>query len=78
MTFDPDKAVRDPSAFYSHPQQVLDDGRLSAGQKYKVLKAMEADAVELMTASNENMPGGEQLDLEAVRAALRKLENATS
>lgn len=77
MTFDPEKATKNPSAYYSHPEQVLDDDRLSKEQKYNVLKTMEADAIELMTATEENMPGGEQLDLEDVRAALRTLEPAS-
>lgn len=77
MTFDPEKAIRNPSAFYSDPQQVLDDERLTSDQKYRVLKTMEADAIELMTATAENMAGGEQLDLEAVRAALRSLEHSS-
>lgn len=78
MTFDPERAIRSPSHYYSDPQQVLDDSRLTAEQKYKVLKAMETDAIELMTAVEENMPGGEELDLEAIRTALHTLENELS
>lgn len=74
MTFDPEKAISRPSHYYSNPQQVLEDSRLTADQKFKVLKTMEADAIELMTATAENMAGGEEMDLEAIRAALRELE----
>ncbi|MFP3943641.1 MAG: hypothetical protein ACLFWF_07100 [Alphaproteobacteria bacterium] len=78
MTFDPGKAIRDPSAYYRHPQQVLDDDRLTGDQKHRALKTMEADAIELMTATEENMGGGEdRMDLESIRAALRTLETSS-
>ncbi|MDN7124150.1 hypothetical protein [Pseudidiomarina terrestris] len=65
--------LKDPSAVYDKPQDVLDDGNLSRDEKCEILKQWEYDAVELQVATEENMPGPEDSTLDDILAAKQKL-----
>lgn len=53
-----------PSTQFSDPGEVLDDPELSKEEKERALDTWEQDAQQLMTASNEGMPGKEDLQAE--------------
>lgn len=67
-------ALKDPAAFFESPEAVLDDQRLTAGQKKAVLEQWKQDAQLLEKAAAENMAGGEPNMLHRVSEALLKLE----
>lgn len=54
---DVDAAVLDPTRFYERPKEVLDDGRLDAAAKRRILESWALDAQRLSEAEAENMPG---------------------
>jgi hypothetical protein len=49
-----------PSTQFSKPAEVLDDAELSREDKKTALDTWEQDARQLMTASNEGMPGKQE------------------
>jgi hypothetical protein len=49
--------VTNPSTHFSHPSDVLADQELSRQEKASALATWEQDSRQLMTASNEGMPG---------------------
>jgi hypothetical protein len=51
------KKVANPSNFFSRPRDVLNDEQLSRAEKRSALETWEQDSRQLMTASNEGMPG---------------------
>ncbi len=65
--------VQDPSAWFDRPDQVLTASGLTDAQKIEVLRAWELDARQLMTATEENMPGGEESKLDSVLDSLKRL-----
>lgn len=65
--------LTDPTAHFDRPADVLTATALSHEQKLQVLERWEADARELMVASDESMGGGEPARLDEVHAALRQL-----
>ncbi|RUO63515.1 hypothetical protein [Pseudidiomarina insulisalsae] len=65
--------LKDPSAAYDKPQDVLDDDNLTHDEKCKVLEQWEYDIRELLVATEENMPGPEGYSLDEVQDVLRKL-----
>ncbi|MDX1481028.1 MAG: hypothetical protein R3315_05085 [Woeseiaceae bacterium] len=58
-----------------NPEDIVADDRLDAATKIKLLTDMRLDAVELQTATDENMPGdGSAADrLQRIDAALTEL-----
>ena len=70
---DYEAALKDPASFFDAPQDVVDAAGLDRAQRIEILKRWDSDARQLMTASDENMPGGEHQQLQAVHAALRSL-----
>ena len=52
--------IDNPATIFENPSDVLDDSKLSHEEKKKALNAWEQDARQLMTASNEGMPGREE------------------
>jgi hypothetical protein len=72
-SIDYEKALLDPKAMFASPAEVVRNKALSREQKIKVLEAWEHDARQLMTATAENMSGGEEPQLRQVHEALRKL-----
>jgi hypothetical protein len=51
------KKVTNPSTHFRHPSDVLADHELSRQEKTSALATWEQDSRQLMTASNEGMPG---------------------
>jgi len=49
--------LRDPSAAFSDPIEVLCQGRLSRDDKVRILKQWRYDLVQLQTATDENLIG---------------------
>lgn len=66
-------AIGDPSRHFQSPMEIAKHPDLGESDKIKLLRAWETDAVELETASNENMSGGEPSRLREVKEALRTL-----
>ena len=56
-TIDVDAAVLDPTRYYERPSAVLDDARLDASQKRRILESWALDAQRLSESEAENMPG---------------------
>ena len=57
------------------PDEIVQAASLTKAEKLAVLKDLELDAERLAVADEENMAGGEQISLRAVRQAIRTLEN---
>ncbi len=68
--------LQDPAAVYDKPADLLKDSRLSDEQKLKVLEQWEYDAEELLVATEENMPGPEETQLDDILAAKQQLKDA--
>lgn len=69
-----EKAVRNPTAVYQTPEDVLSDPQLDGDAKRAILKSWELDARELAVAESENMAGGEPNMLSRVLAALAEID----
>lgn len=52
-----DDILRDPSAAFADPCEVLCQARLSRDDKVRVLQQWRYDQVQLQVASNENLTG---------------------
>jgi hypothetical protein len=52
--------VDNPAAIFEKPSDVVKDRKLSQDEIRKALNTWEQDARQLMTASNEGMPGPEE------------------
>jgi hypothetical protein len=52
--------VEHPAVHFDKPKDVVHDKSLSADEKRKALNTWEQDSRQLMTASNEGMPGSEE------------------
>lgn len=70
---DYEEALKDPASFFDAPDEVVHASGIDETQKVEILKRWESDARLLMTASDENMTGGEHQQLQAVQEALRSL-----
>jgi hypothetical protein len=52
--------IDNPATTFEKPSDVVADSKLSHDDKTKALNTWEQDARQLMTASNEGMPGPEE------------------
>ena len=52
--------VESPATTYENPGDIVKDTELSRDEKANALNTWEQDARQLMTASNEGMPGPEE------------------
>jgi hypothetical protein len=52
--------LESPATTYENPRDIVKDIELSRDEKAKALNTWEQDARQLMTASNEGMPGPEE------------------
>jgi hypothetical protein len=52
--------VENPTTAFDKPSDVVEDTKLSYNEKKEALNTWEQDARQLMTASNEGMPGREE------------------
>lgn len=55
-----DPKIENPTAHFDKPNDVVHDVNLSPDEKKKALNTWEQDARQLLTASNEGMPGSEE------------------
>jgi hypothetical protein len=55
-----DEKVANPSTEFEMPKDLIKDSDLSHADKRRALDTWEQDARQLMTASNEGMPGKEE------------------
>lgn len=55
--FDVEAAVLDPTRYFERPNAVLEDARLDAAQKRRILESWALDAQRLSESDNENMAG---------------------
>ncbi|PHR64051.1 MAG: hypothetical protein COA51_09060 [Idiomarina sp.] len=70
-----DAILRDPSAVYDKPDDILSDSNLNDDEKLEVLEQWEFDARELQVAADENMPGQQEAPLDEILAAKKKLKS---
>ena len=52
--------INNPATVFSKPSDVVKDSKLSNEEKRQALNAWEQDARQLVTASNEGMPGRQE------------------
>jgi hypothetical protein len=52
--------VENPKSSFDHPNDVVKDRELSPGEKQDALDTWEQDERQLLTASDEGMPGSEE------------------
>jgi hypothetical protein len=52
--------VEHPQSQYATPNELIHDGDLSLAEKMDALNIWEQDARQMLTASNEGMPGSEE------------------
>jgi hypothetical protein len=52
--------VENPEAHFDKPKEIVQDKALSHNEKKKALNTWEQDERQLLTASNEGMPGSEE------------------
>ncbi len=68
--------IEHPQSHYDTPDQLLEDGALSVEEKLDALKVWEQDARQMLTASNEGMPGSEEGRDPSDRPMLGQVERA--
>jgi hypothetical protein len=68
------KYIHNPNEHFSSPQEVLQHTELDTQAKIKILEAWKQEQLQLMKASEENMPGPDADKLEQVELALTSLE----
>lgn len=68
------QAKQNPSAMFDRPQDVLMANDLSRDEKRAILEQWKQDAIQLQTATEENMAGGEPSKIEEVVEALSTLD----
>jgi hypothetical protein len=52
--------IENPEAHFDKPKEVVQDKALSQDEKKKALNTWEQDERQLLTASNEGMPGSDE------------------
>jgi hypothetical protein len=55
-----DKRIENPQDSFENPSDIVKDRQLSPKEKRDALDTWEQDAHQLLTASNEGMPGSEE------------------
>ncbi|MGE3302061.1 MAG: hypothetical protein AB7M12_02995 [Hyphomonadaceae bacterium] len=71
------EVLANPAGAFGAPRDVLHAEGCSLDQKREILEHWKEDAMQLQTATDENMAGGEPSRLEEVVAALNVLQRAT-
>lgn len=72
-TLDLEKALLDPGAVFSDPQELRDHPDLTYEQKIELLRRWAYDASELAVAEEEGMVGGESSQIARILAVLDEL-----
>ena len=70
-------ALLDPRSVFREPAEVLACAELDAARKREILERWRHDALELQTADDEAMGGGEVHMMQRVNDALLELERQT-
>lgn len=70
---DLEKALVDPAAVFSTPEEVVTAEGLNTEDRIRILRRWEYDALEMTVADDENMPGDTTPLLDQVLAALHSL-----
>jgi hypothetical protein len=52
--------IEHPQSYYATPDELIEDRALSFEEKLDALKIWEQDARQMLTASNEGMPGSDE------------------
>ncbi len=73
---DIDAAVINPADNFAAPIEVLNDSRLTADEKRRILESWALDERLISQAEAENMKGTDQLRLQEVRLALLDLHRS--
>ncbi len=68
--------IEHPQSHYDTPAQLLEDRALSVEEKLDALNIWEQDARQMLTASNEGMPGSEEGTDPSDRPMLGQVERA--
>ena len=74
---DLDHVLLDPRSVFKEPAEVLARADLDAARKRQILERWRHDALELQTADDEAMGGGEEPMMQRVLDALNELERHT-
>ena len=74
---DLDHVLLDPRSVFKEPAEVLSLEDLDATRKRQILERWRHDALELQTADDEAMSGGEEPMMQRVNDALLELERQT-
>ena len=74
---DLDHVLLDPRSVFKEPAEVLARADLDATRKRQILERWRHDALELQTADDEAMSGGEEPMMQRVHDALNELERQT-
>ena len=74
---DLDHVLLDPRSVFKEPAEVLARTDLDASRKRQILESWRHDALELQSADDEAMSGGEAPMLQRVNDALLELERQT-
>lgn len=69
-----EQALISPMSVFDRPEEVVDTPALAKVMKIEILKRWELDARALARATEENMSGGAPPDMDAVNAALARLD----
>jgi len=69
--------IKNPAKHFNEPAAVLDDERLDASGKRRILESWKVDEEELSTATDESMGPEERTFLSQVQQALSALEDNT-
>jgi hypothetical protein len=68
-----ERALVDPQSVFARPADVVEADGPSADEKLKILRQWEADAREMLVATEENMGGGEDPLLDEVVEAIARI-----
>ena len=66
-----------PKRYFDTPEAVLEDEKLTYGDKRRILESWKHDAQRLAESTAENMTGGEETDLREVSRVLVQLKAMT-
>ena len=69
-----EKAVENPGSRFDHPLEVVRADDLSLREKLDILESWEDEAHQLLTATDENMKGGEPSRIDEIRKAIDLLK----
>jgi hypothetical protein len=68
--------IKHPQNYYETPDALIRDPELSSEEKKKALDVWEQDARQMLTASDEGMPGSEEGVSKSDHAQLGQVERA--